>query len=425
MISAAEKKSATRFVLLTVFTYAIGFGVIMPVLPNLIMELEQVTISEATLIGGYIAACYAVFQFLMGPLVGNLGDRFGRRPIFLLSLAGFSIDFFLMGFAPNIWWLFVGRAIAGALGAIFGPANATMADMSTGEDRAKGFGLVGAAFGIGFVVGPAIGGFAGEISTRLPFFIAAGLAAATFVYGWFAFPETLPKESRRIVSLKKANPLGTLLSLREYPGVLMIAGIYLTWVTATNIYPVLWAYFAPIKFGWDSATVGLSLAIVGASMAMAQALVLGRMVARWGERSTAIIGLIWATFVMLVYVVIDEGMIALVICLFVGLQGMVMPSINALMSRRTPPDRQGELQGFNGSLAALGALIAPLIYNTSLSHFTSPEASVYFPGAPFMLSATLASIALLSLYLLKPAADYAVEADLQPNVAGSNSSTER
>lgn len=409
MISSTEKKSATRFVLLTVFTYAMGFGIIMPVLPNLIIELEQVTISEATLLGGYVAACYAVFQFLMGPLVGNLGDRFGRRPIFLLSLAGFSIDFFLMGFAPNIIWLFVGRAIAGALGAIFGPANATMADMSKGEDRAKGFGLVGAAFGIGFVVGPAIGGFVGELSTRLPFFIAAGMAAATFIYGWFAFPETLPKESRRIVSLKRANPIGTLLSLREFPGVLVIAGIYLTWVTATNIYPVLWAYFAPIKFGWDSSTVGLSLAIVGASMALAQALVIGRMVKRWGERGTAMIGLVWAIFVMMVYVVIDEGMIALILCLFVGLQGLVMPSINALMSRRTPPDRQGELQGFNGSLAALGALIAPLVYNSTLSHYTSESASMYFPGAPFVISATLASFALVALYRLKPMADFQLD----------------
>ena len=201
-----QKQSAIRFVLLIVFVYSVGFGIIMPVLPELIMELEDVTLSQATFIGGLIASAYAVFQFLMGPLVGNLGDKFGRRPIFLLSLAGFSIDFLLMGFAPSILWLFIGRSVAGALGAIFGPANAAMADISSSEDRAKGFGLVGAAFGIGFIIGPALGGLLSDFGTRVPFFVASGLAAVTFIYGYFAFPETMPEESRRDFSLRRANP---------------------------------------------------------------------------------------------------------------------------------------------------------------------------------------------------------------------------
>ena len=403
MIERAQKKNATRFILMTVFAYSMGFGIIMPVLPELIIELEGVSLSEATFIGGLIAASYAVFQFLMGPLVGNLGDRFGRRPVFLLSLAGFSVDFLLMGFAPNIFWLFVGRSVAGALGAIFGPANAAMADISSGEDRAKSFGLVGAAFGIGFIFGPALGGFLGEFGTRVPFFFAAGIAALVFTYGWFAFPETMEEGARRDFSLKRANPIGALLSIKKLPGVLGIAVIYLIWVTAANIYPVSWAYFAPVKFGWDSKMVGLSLTLVGFSMAFVQVVVLGRMVKRYGERITALIAMSATLCVMGFYIVGSNGNVALVICLFVGVQGMVMPSINAMMSRRTPLDQQGELQGFNGSLSALAALIAPLIYNTTLSYYTSTEASVQFVGAPFVLSISLGLLALVSLVLTKPA----------------------
>lgn len=402
VIDAQQKKNATRFVLLTVFCYSMGFGIIMPVLPELIVELEGVSLSEATMIGGFIAASYAVFQFLMGPLVGNLGDRFGRRPVFLLSLAGFSIDFAMMGFAPNIIWLFVGRSIAGALGAIFGPANATMADISSGEDRAKGFGLVGAAFGIGFMIGPALGGLLGDFGPRVPFFVAAGLAAVAFVYGFLAFPETMSKENRRPFSLQRANPIGALMAVRKFPGVFGISMVYLIWVTSTNIYPVSWAYFAPIRFGWDTKMVGVSLTIVGISMAFVQAVVLGRAVKKFGERLTAIYGLAAAVLIMLTYTVNTSGAFAIGITFIVGIQGMVMPSINAMMSRLTPVSSQGELQGFNGSLAALAALAAPLIYNTSLSYYTSDTNPVYFPGAPFVLSSLLALIALVSLILIKP-----------------------
>ena len=404
MIDTLQQKRATRFVLLTVFAYAIGFGIIMPVLPELIVELEQISLSEATWIGGLIAASYAVFQFLMGPLVGNLGDRFGRRPVFLASLAGFSVDFFLMGFAQNILWLFIGRSIAGALGAIFGPANAVMADISSAQDRAKRFGMVGAAFGICFMIGPALGGLLGDIGTRVPFFVAAALAACVFVYGLLAFPETMPASSRRSFSLRRANPVGALLSLKRLPGVLGIAAIYFVWVTSTNIYPVSWAYFAPIKFGWDSKMVGLSLTLVGISMALVQMLLLGRVVNRWGERGAAIIGLSSAILSMLFYAFTNSAMLTLAMCLVVGIQGMVMPSVNAMMSQRTPVDSQGELQGFNGSLAALAALAAPLIYNTTLSYFTADAAAVHFPGAPFIVSASLAVIALVAVIRLNTTA---------------------
>ncbi|GAA6139105.1 tetracycline resistance MFS efflux pump [Arenicella sp. 4NH20-0111] len=402
MIDAKQKKSATRFVLLTVFAYSVGFGIIMPVLPNLIVELEGVSLSEATLIGGFIAAAYAVFQFLLGPFVGNLGDRFGRRPVFLFSLGGFTIDFFLMGFAPSIIWLFIGRSIAGGLGAIFGPANATMADISSEEERAKSFGMVGAAFGIGFIVGPALGGLLGEFGTRVPFFVAAAIAGVAFIYGYFAFPETMDKSKRREFSLKRANPIGAFMSLNKLSGVVGIAFIYFIWVTSTNIYPVSWSYFAQIKYEWSTRMVGFSLALVGLSMALVQALVIGRVVAKFGERVTAAFGLAFATAAMLCYALIESANFALGFCLIVGLQGVVMPSLNAMMSRRTPADSQGELQGFNGSLAALAALIAPLIYNTTLFYYTNPVNPVFFPGAPFILSASIAFIALISLLRVEP-----------------------
>jgi len=407
MIEAKQKSSAIRFVLVTVFAYSMSFGIIMPVLPNLIMELEGVSLSQATFLGGLIAASYAMFQFLLGPFVGNLGDRFGRRPVFLFSLAGFSIDFILMGFAQNIIWLFIGRSIAGGLGAIFGPANATMSDISSGEDRAKSFGMVGAAFGIGFVVGPALGGVLGEFGTRTPFFVAGAIAALAFIYGYFFFPETMPASSRRAFSLKRSNPIGAFFSLKKLNGVTSIALIYLIWLTSTNVYAVSWSYFAQLKFEWSIRTVGISLTLVGVSMAVFQATIIGRVVKRFGERHTAMIGLSFATFGMWFYAFNNNATIALWFCLAVGMQGMVMPSLNAMMSRRTPEDSQGELQGFNGSMAALGALISPLIYNTSLSYFTSDASQIYFPGAPFLISGTIALMALIALSRLKPASQTA------------------
>lgn len=402
MIADRQQQSAKRFILLTVFIYSVGFGIIMPVLPELIQELEGVSLSEATMIGGFIGASYALFQFLMGPLVGNLGDRFGRRPVFLVSLLAFGIDFALMGFATSIIWLFIGRSIAGGLGAIFGPANAAMADMSSEEDRAKSFGLVGAAFGIGFVVGPALGGFLGAYGTRIPFFVAGGLGLLNFIYGWFAFPETMAPEEKRSFDWKRANPVGALLNLGKLPNLLGVAVIYFLWMLSSSVYPASWSFFAPAQYGWDSKMVGLSLTCVGLSMALVQIFLIGRLVNAVGERKTAIFGICAAVIICVVYVFVDDGWVALSLCLVVGLQGMVMPSINAMMSRRTPSNMQGELQGFNGSMAALAAMIAPLLYNGSLSYFTSDAAPFRFVGAPFAISAVAGLIPLILLMIIKP-----------------------
>jgi MFS transporter, DHA1 family, tetracycline resistance protein len=399
-LDARTKQRAQRFVLLTVFIYSVGFGIIMPVLPELIMELEGVSLSEATALGAWVGASYAIFQFLLGPMIGNLGDRFGRRPVFLFSLAGFGLDFLLMGLAPSIIWLFIGRSIAGGLGAIFGPANAAMADMSEAKDRAASFGKVNAAFGLGFILGPAIGGLIADYGTRLPFFIAGGLALANCLYGYFAFPETMAAERRRPFEAKRANPFGALASLGKIQGILPIALVYFLWVTATNVYPASWSFFAPAQYGWDSKMVGISLTVVGISIALFQSLVIGRAVKKFGERMTAIIGIVAGGTMFIIYAFLTNGTVAIVLTLFNGLSGMAMPAINAMMSMRTPPDQQGELQGLNGSLSALAFLVAQLVYNNALSIFTQNDAPVHFPGAPFIIAASIAVTALLSLIIL-------------------------
>lgn len=394
------QKRAQRFVLLTVFIYAVGFGIITPVLPDLIRELTGASLSEATRLGAWIGAAYAIFQFLLGPMMGNLGDRFGRRPVFLFSLFGFGVDFLLMGLAPSIIWLFIGRSIAGGLEAIFGPANAAMADMSRAEDRAASFGKVGAAFGLGFILGPAMGGLLADYGTRLPFLLAAGLAFANGIYGYFVFPETMPKERQRPFQWRRANPLGALANLSKIKGILPIASIYFLWVSATNIYPASWTFFAPIQFGWDSKMVGISLTLVGVSLLLFQSMVIGRAVKRFGERNTAIIGMAFGLASFTITAFLTNGAIALLLNVLNGFSGMAMPAINAMMSRRTPPSQQGELQGLNGSMSALAFLMAQLVYNNILATFTSDGAPVYFPGAPFLVAAGLSIVTLLALLLV-------------------------
>lgn len=394
------EKRATRFVLMAVFISSAGFGIIMPALPHLIQQLEGVTLSQATKTGAWIGATYAIFQFLFGPTMGNLGDRFGRRPVFLIALSGFAIDFALTGLAPSVAWLFVGRGIAGALGAIFGPANATMADISTAENRAASFGKVGAAFGLGFIFGPALGGVLGDISTRLPFFVASAMAFAVFVYGYFAFPETMSVERQRPFEWKRANPLGALISLSKQKSLLPIAAIYFVWVSAVNVYPASWAFYAPAQFGWGPKMVGLSLTLVGISMVISQAAILGKVVARFGERRTAQTAITYGALAFLLNALVSNGWIVLALTLTNGFQGMAMPAINAMMSRRIPPDQQGELQGFNGSLAALSILFAQVVYNNALAYFTSDATPTYFPGVPFLIATFIAVIALAALTLL-------------------------
>jgi DHA1 family tetracycline resistance protein-like MFS transporter len=387
-------KHALAFIFLTVLIDTIGFGIIMPVMPQLIVELTGETVPHATLLAGGLLTTYAVLQFMCGPVMGNLSDRFGRRPVLLASLAAFAFDYALMGFAPTIAWLFLGRAIAGIAGAVYSPAMAYIADVSTPEKRAQSFGVMGAAFGLGFILGPSLGGLLGELGPRAPFFAAAALGALNFFYGVFVLPESLPPERRRKFEWKRANPLGTLTALRRYPAVIAIAGAVFLWQLAHQVYPATWSFFATIRFGWSPAMIGGSLAFVGVLMAFTQGYLTGKVVPRIGEYRAALIGMGSGLLSMLAMAFATQTWGAYSALLVGALQGLAYPSMNAIMSKQVPPDQQGELQGGVSSMMSLTTIVGPLIMTQSLGRFSDAHAWIYFPGAAFLLAAMLACLAL-------------------------------
>jgi DHA1 family tetracycline resistance protein-like MFS transporter len=394
-MSRGPSKHALAFIFLTVLIDTIGFGIVMPVMPQLLVEITGRTLPEVTLLAGFLLTTYAVLQFLCGPIMGNLSDRFGRRPVLLASLAAFALDYMLMGFAPTLAWLFLGRAIAGIAGAVYSPAWAYVADVSTPEKRAQSFGVMGAAFGVGFIIGPAIGGLLGEFGPRAPFFAAAALGALNFVYGFFALPESLPADKRRKFEWRRANPLGTLMSLRRYPAVVATAGAVFLWQLAHQVYPSAWSFFAQIRFDWSPGQIGASLGYVGVLMAFTQALLTGRIVKHMGERRAVIIGLTSGGASMALLAFSDVGWFAYVAMTAGMLQFVAYPSMNAIMSKQVPPDAQGELQGGVASLMSLTTIIGPIMMTQTLGRFSSADAPIYFPGAVFVLSGSLALLALL------------------------------
>jgi DHA1 family tetracycline resistance protein-like MFS transporter len=393
-MSRGPSKHALAFIFFTVLIDTIGFGIILPVMPQLIVELTGETVARATLIAGWLLTTYAVLQFVCGPIMGNLSDRFGRRPVLLASLAAFAFDYLLMGFAPTLAWLFLGRAVAGVAGAVYSPAWAYVADVSAPEKRAQSFGMMGAAFGLGFIIGPAIGGLLGELGPRAPFFAAAALAGMNFVYGLFVLPESLPRERRRKFEWKRANPLGTLLSMARYPAVIAIAGGVFLWQLAHQVYPATWAFFAKIRFDWSEAAIGASLAFVGVLMAFTQGYLTGKIVPRIGEYRAALVGLVSGIASMAMLAFAAQTWFAYAALAAGMLQGLAYPSMNAIMSKQAPPDEQGELQGGVASMMSLTTIIGPVIMTQALGRFSGAGAPVFFPGAAFILAAALAVLSL-------------------------------
>lgn len=394
-MSRGPGKHALAFIFMTVLIDTIGFGIIMPVMPQLIVELTGKPLAEATFIGGWLLTSYAVMQFICGPIMGNLSDRFGRRPVLLASLAAFAIDYALMGFAPTLAWLFLGRVVAGVAGAVYTPSWAYVADVSPPEKRAASFGIMGAAFGVGFIIGPALGGLLGEFGPRAPFFAAAALGALNFCYGIFVLPESLSADKRRKFEWKRANPLGTLMSLRRYPAVMSIAGAVFLWQLGHQVYPSAWSFFAEIRYGWSPGQIGVSLAFVGVLMATTQALLTGRIVKHFGELRAVIIGVTSGVASMTLMAFSTVGWFAYVAMVAGMLQFVAYPSMNAIMSKQVPPDQQGELQGGVSSLMSLTTIIGPLLMTQTLGRFSGAGAPIYFPGAVFALAATLALCALV------------------------------
>lgn len=401
---AKPPRRALLFVLLTILIDTIGFGIILPVLPQLIMQIGAVDVAGAARLGGYLMVVFAGLQFLFGPVMGNLSDRFGRRPVLLASMFAFSLNYGLMGLAPNLAWLFVGRALTGIAGAVYAPVTAYVADVTPPEKRAQSFGLIGGAFGLGFVLGPALGGLLGESGPRAPFFAAAALAALNFVYGLFVLPESLPRDRRRAFSLARANPIGTLRAFRGQRVVLELALAAFFWQLAFFVYPATWSYYAIAKFRLSSSLIGATLATSGISQALVQGGLTGRIVARLGEHRAALLGVAWGSTTFLAYAFMTEQWMLFPVLALGGLQGIASPSITALMSREIGPERQGELQGGLASLMGLSSIVGPFVLTQVLGYFSAPDAPIFFPGAAFLVAALLGAVCFVLLVMRRPSA---------------------
>ena len=403
-MSRQPGRHALVFIFFTILIDTIGFGIVLPVMPRLLTELTGETTAQVTLIAGFLLSTYAILQFVCGPVMGNLGDRYGRRPVLLGSLAAFGFDYLLMGFAPTVGWLFLGRAVAGIAGAVYSPAMAYIADVSPPEKRAQSFGVTGAAFGIGFILGPALGGLLGSLGPRAPFFVAAALALINLIYGYFVLPESLPADRRRKFEWKRANPLGTLLALKRYPAVIAIAGAVFLWQLGHQVYPSTWAFFAKIRFQWSEMEIGASLAFVGVLMAFTQGYLTGKIVPRVGEYRAIVLGVGSGVLSMLMLAFATQSWFAYIALAAGFLQGLAYPSMNAIMSKQVPANEQGELQGGVASMMSLTTIVGPLIMTQTLGRFSAPGAPFDFPGAAFVLASALALLSLvIVLRALSPA----------------------
>ena len=389
------------FILITVFIDMLGIGIIIPILPELIREFVGGSSALAGRWYGTLAATYAVTQFVFAPLLGALSDRVGRRPVILISLFGLGIDYLVMGFAPTIGWLFAGRLIAGLMGASATTANAYIADVSRPENRARNFGLIGVAFGLGFIFGPAIGGLLGSIDLRLPFFASAGLALVNWLYGFFVLPESLPPEKRDVFRWRKANPVGSLHVLKSYPLVAGLTAAFVFVILAQRGLETVWVLYTGHKFGWDERANGLSLALVGIMSAIVQGGLVQPVIKRIGERRAVLYGLIWAVVTFVGYGLATAGWMLLA-CIVVGsISGVAGPAIQSLVAGAVPPEDQGKVQGGIQSLMSLTSIVAPLIFTAGLfSYFTSASAPFELPGAPFLLGAVMYALAFWSVLRL-------------------------
>jgi MFS transporter, DHA1 family, tetracycline resistance protein len=422
-----KRQAGIIFIFITLFIDILGIGIIIPVLPELIKTfvveeyaalpqselealagtseagtsessavqeqpaktlLERAVDSRTGYYFGILSALYAAMQFVFAPILGALSDRFGRRPVILLSLLGLGIDYLILAFSPSLAWLFVGRIIAGIMGASFTAANAYIADISTAENRAKNFGFVGIAFGLGFIFGPVLGGLLGQVNVHLPFFVSAGLVFLNLLYGFFVLPESLKPENRSAFSWGKANPVSSLLNLRKYPLVFGLSGAFLFLVLAQGGLQNVWVLYTSNRFGWGELANGLSLGLVGITAAIVQGGLVGPVIKRLGERGAIIMGLSVSAVTFLCYGLASQGWIMLTVIVLGAIAGVAQPAIQGLVAGSVQANEQGAVQGALTSLFSLASVFAPLIFVTGLfSYFTSANAPFVLPGAPFFLGA--------------------------------------
>ncbi len=403
---------ALAFVFVTALLDSIGFGIIMPVLPQLVMDVTGEPISAAARYGGWLIFAYAVMQFLLAPVIGNLSDRFGRRPVLLLSLAVLGIDYLIMWWAPTFAWLLLGRIIAGGAASTFSTCNAYVADISEPEKRAQNFGLMGAAFGMGFVIGPVIGGFLGEYGARVPFLAAAALSFTNFLYGLFVLPESLDRENRRPFNWRRANPTGTLAALRRYPMVFGLIGAYVLYMLGHHALPATWSFFAIEKFDWSPREIGYSLGVVGILMVLVQAVLLRVALPKLGSRRAAVIGFTFCTVSFLGYAFSSHGWMIYMFLAVGALQGFISPAMQGIMSSQVTGSEQGELQGGLASMSSLTAIISPPFMTQLFAAFTGPTAPIYFAGAPWLAAAILTLVSML--LFLKATSSLDAQPDSRP-----------
>ena len=397
-MTGPASRFALAFIFLTMLIDTIGLGVIIPVSPGLIAQLTHQGLSGAARWGGWLFFAYALMQFLCAPLIGNLSDRFGRRPVLILSLAMLGVDYLITGFAPTIAWLFVGRTLSGMAGASYPTANAYIADISPPEKRAANFGLVGAAFGLGFVLGPALGGFVGEhFGLRAPFFAAAGLSFANALFGLLVLKESLPVERRRRFELARANPLGALKALSHFPQLAILLAVLVLVQFAHDSLPSTWSYYTMLKFGWGPGDVAWSLVAIGALSVFSYAVLPRLVVPRIGERGAVYMGFLFGTVSYLGYALAPKAWMFYAWMIPFTLGGVGGPALNAIMSHAVPPNEQGELQGASSSITSLTSVIAMWAMPTLFAWFTAKDAPVYFPGASF-LAAGICEIGALLLF---------------------------
>lgn len=385
----ATKNLALTFILTTVTLDAIGIGLMFPVMPDLIARLTGLGIGQAALWGGILSASFAIMQFLCGPALGALSDRYGRRPILLLSLFVMGLDYIVMAAAPTIWLLLIARIISGITAATYSTATAFIADITPPEERGRRFGLIGAGFGVGFVLGPMVGGLLATINLHAPFYAAAALAFANMAFGYFVLPETVTDATRRPFALARANPFTALRAVSRLPGIRRTLLVFQILSIGMGVYASIWSYFGQAAFGWSATMVSVSLAVYGVSFAIGQALLVGPLIRRFGEARAATFGMCMNIITLVALGLTQAGWLALLITPFTALGGVTTPALQAIASRATPANAQGELQGVMSSLTAIATIAAPLLMTNTFAAFTAPDAPVHLPGAPFLLAAGL------------------------------------
>ena len=395
-----NQRLAITFIMLSVVMDSMGIGLIMPVMPDLIRAIEGTDIGSAALWGGLLATIFAVMQFLFGPTIGSLSDRFGRRPILLISLVVMAFDYVLMALASTMWLLIIGRIIGGITAATQSTAAAYMADISKPKEKAANFGLIGAAFGVGFVLGPIIGGILAEYGTRAPFWAAAVLAASNAVFGYFVLPETVTDRIRRPFDWRRANPLGAFKHIGKLPGLRPMMVILFIYAIAFFVYPGVWAYYGALQFGWSPGMIGLSLGVFGIGIAVVQGLLMRPILRKIGERNAVILGLSIDVLAFVALGFVTNGWIALALTPLTALGSIAGPALQGIMSRKAADDQQGELQGTIASINAVATIAAPLIMTQTFFYFTRDDVAIFLPGAPFLLSAIM-TLGCIAIFVVK------------------------